>query len=101
MSPLQVSFKEVDRMLRSQTFGTLSTVDSRNRSHSVGLIYAVSEPRNPPRIYAMTQMKTRKVRNIKANPNGSFVVQCPRILSMIPPSAIQFQGTAEVLAVDN
>jgi len=49
----------------------------------------------------MTQMKTRKVRNIKANPNGSFVVQCPRILSMIPPSAIQFQGTAEVLAVDN
>jgi general stress protein 26 len=101
MSPLQVSFEEVDRMLRGHTFGTLSTVDGRNRSHSVGLIYAVSEPRNPLRIYAMTQMKTRKVRNIKANPNVSFVVQCPRILSMIPPSVIQFQGTAEVLAVDN
>jgi general stress protein 26 len=100
MSP-QVSFEDVERTLRRYNFGTLSTVDRRNRSHSIGLIYAVSDQGYPLRIYAMTQMKTRKVRNIKANPNVSFVVQCPRILSMVPPSVIQFQGTAEILAVSN
>ena len=100
MSPLQVSFEEVYRELRRHTFGTLSTIDSKNRSHSVGLIYAVSDQELPLQIYAMTQMKTRKVKNIKANPNVSFVVPCPRkLLSMVPPSCIQFQGIAEILPI--
>ena len=102
MSSLKVSFEEVERTLRGHTFGTLSTIDRKNRSHSVGLIYAVSNLGHPLRIYAMTQMKTRKISNIKANPNISFVVPCPRkILSMVPPSVIQFQGTAEVIAIDD
>jgi general stress protein 26 len=101
MSSLRGSFEEVEGNLRRHNFGTLSTVDGRNRSHSVGLIYAVSEQGHPLRIYAMTQMKTRKVRNIKANPNVSFVVQCPRILRMVPPSVIQFQGMAEIVTVDD
>lgn len=51
--------------VRSHSFGTLSTVDSKNKSHSIGLIYAISHQGRPMRIYATTQMKTRKVINIK------------------------------------
>ena len=83
MSSLKISFEEVERTLRGHTFGTLSTIDRKNRSHSVGLIYAISDLGHPLRIYAMTQMKTRKVRNIKANPNAraiSIFISCLGVL---------------------
>jgi len=46
----------------------------------------------------MTQTGTKKIRNIAANPNVSFVVPLSRrFLTSIPPSCIQFQETGEIL----
>jgi len=102
MSPLQVSFEVVDRELRRHTFGILGTMNRRGRPHSVGLIYAVSPRGLPLRLYAMTQDRTRKAKNIASNHNVSFVVPCPRrFLGMAPPGCIQFQGIADILPMGN
>jgi nitroimidazol reductase NimA-like FMN-containing flavoprotein (pyridoxamine 5'-phosphate oxidase superfamily) len=92
----------VEKEIRKYSFGVLGTVDIGGRSHSVGLIYAISDLSSPFRIYAMTQLKTKKIKNIEANPNVSFVVPCFRMFfGMVPPNCIQFQGTAEILAIDD
>ena len=98
----RLTFNDVERELRWNNFGTLSTIDADGRPSSVGLLYAISTPRSPFRVYVMSQARTRKVRNIKANPNVSFVVPCRRrLLWVVPPNCIQFQGIAEVLAADD
>jgi nitroimidazol reductase NimA-like FMN-containing flavoprotein (pyridoxamine 5'-phosphate oxidase superfamily) len=102
VSSLNIPFISVEKELRKYSFGVLGTVDKFGRSHSVGLIYAVSESSTPFRIYSITQMKTKKVKNIVVNLNVSFSVPCSRmVFKMVPPNCIQFQGTAEILAIDD
>jgi hypothetical protein len=43
---------------------------------------------------------SRKVRNVRANPNVAVCVPVRRV-PMAPPFCVQFQGTAEVLAADD
>ncbi len=93
----KVNFQQLERELRRKHFGILSTVTADNRSHSTGVLYGVSPVKRPLAVYITTRSGNRKIRNIRANPNVSFVVPLPhRVLGFVPPSCIQFQGTAEV-----
>jgi uncharacterized protein YhbP (UPF0306 family) len=99
---LSISFDRVERALRRRTFGTLSTLTERAAPHATGVVYAVSAPGEPLALYVTTRTTTRKVRNLRVHPEVAFVVPVPhRFLPAFPPRAIQFLGTATVLAADD
>jgi len=98
----RLTFDRVVRELRRRDFGVLSTVTSECRPQSVGVVYGVSLPGRPFRLYVMTQRRLRKTRSIVENANVSLVVPLTRrLLWFVPPPCIQFQGTAEVLDRDD
>ena len=93
-----ISFDDVERALRRQTFGTLSTLTEQGTPHATGVVYAVSAPDEPVMLYVTTRTTTRKVRNIRAHADVAFVVPVPRrFVPAFPPRAIQFLGTATVV----
>ncbi|MDH6247461.1 pyridoxamine 5'-phosphate oxidase family protein [Mycobacterium sp. OTB74] len=98
MAAEAAGFELVERTLRRESFGTLSTVSENGRPHATGVVYAVS-PRGESLIfYVTTRTTTRKVRNIRIHPDVAFVVPVPRrLLPGFPPRAVQFQGTATVV----
>lgn len=96
------SFDRVEREVRKKTFAVLSTIDSKNRPHSTGIIYAVSRPGEKLSFYVVTQSKSAKVRNIKRNPNVSLVVTFPHhYLRFIPDNTVMFRGTADLIDLDD
>ena len=95
-------FDLVEQKVREKTFAVLSTVDSKNRPHSTGIIFAVSSPGDELAFYVVTQLKSAKVRNIKRNPNVTLVVTFPHhYLRFIPDSTVMFRGTADLVSLDN
>jgi hypothetical protein len=53
-------------------------------------------------LYLITRPVLKKARNIRNNPNVSFVVPFPHhLFRSIPPKCIQFQGKAELLPIDD
>jgi uncharacterized protein YhbP (UPF0306 family) len=97
-----ITFDGIERALRRQTFGTLSTLTERGTPHATGVIYAVSPPGEPLILYATTRTTNRKARNIQARPDVAFVVPVPRrFVPAFPPRAIQFMGTATVVPADD
>jgi len=98
MTFAKTAFEQIERELRKKNFGILGTVSTDGRSHSTGVMYAVSSQDEPLKIYVVTRTRNKKVRNIAKNPNVSFVVPLSRrLLSFVPPSCIQFQGTARIV----
>lgn len=96
------SFDYVEKQLRKKNFGILSTLTPEGRPHSVGVVYAVASPDQPFCLYLITRPVLKKARNIRDNPNVSFVVPFPHYLfRSIPPRCVQFQGKAEVLPIDD
>jgi uncharacterized protein YhbP (UPF0306 family) len=99
---MSISFEVVERALRRHTFGTLSTLIRHGTPHATGVIYAASPHEEPLALYVTTRTTTHKVLNIRTRPEVAFVVPVPRrLLPAFPPRAIQFLGTAEVLAADD
>jgi hypothetical protein len=99
---LDCDFETIDRALRRRTFGTLSTLTEQGRPHATGVVYAVSPSGEPLRLYITTRTTTRKVRNVRAHLDVAFVVPVPRRFAPgFPPRAIQFQGTATVVAASD
>jgi hypothetical protein len=64
------------------------------------LYAAVTGPDGRPRLYVSTDRASRKARNVAANPHVGVTVAVRR-LPVGPPSAVQFQGTAEILDLDD
>jgi hypothetical protein len=96
--PAPFSFAYVEKQLRKKNFGILSTVTPQGRPHSVGVVYAVAPREQPFSLYLISRPVLKKVRNIRNNPNVSFVVPFPHyLIRLIPPSCIQFQGRAELI----
>jgi uncharacterized protein YhbP (UPF0306 family) len=94
----QNDFNLVERALRHQTFGTLSTLSVQGRPHATGVVYAVAPKGEPLILYVTTRTTTRKVRNLRAHPDVAFVVPVPRrFIPAFPPRSVQFQGTATVV----
>ena len=99
---MQTQFDQVMREVRKKTFGVFNSVDTKNRPHSTGIIFAVSPPGEELAFYIVTQAKSAKIRNIKSNPNVSLVVTFPHYyLRFIPDSTVMFRGTAEIIALDD
>jgi uncharacterized protein YhbP (UPF0306 family) len=97
-----VSFDDVERALRRQTFGTLSTLTEQGTPHATGVVYTVSAPDEPLILYVTTRTTTRKVRNIRVHADVAFVIPVPRrFVPAFPPRAIQFLGTATVVVADD
>jgi uncharacterized protein YhbP (UPF0306 family) len=96
-----IDFDDVERVLRHHTFGTLSTLTKQGAPHATGVVYAVAPHEEHLALYVTTRTTTRKVVNIRARPDVAFVVPVPRFVPSFPPRAIQFLGTAQVVAADH
>ena len=95
-------FKFIEKYIRKHTFGILSTADKQGKPHSVGMIYAVSPIDSNFCLYCITDKGYKKAKNIKENPNIAFVIPIPHhILRFVPSNAIQFQGTAEIIPIND
>lgn len=91
----------VDRELVTKAIGRrsyclLSTVSANDRPHAAGVTYAAVGTT----LYANTFRASRKARNIAGNQHVGVVVPIRR-LPVGPPSAVQFQAEAEILAADD
>ena len=96
------SFEFVEAEIRKKTFGILSTIDQKGKSHSTGIIYAISPPGSKFSLYILTERTYKKVRNIQHNSSVSFVIPFPHhLLRFVPSSCVQFQGTAEILPFED
>ena len=91
----------VRRELAKHSFAVLSTTSPAGRPHAAGVLYAAvgTTPGGVER-WVSTLRASRKARNVAANPHVAVCVPVRRI-PVGPPSAIQFQGRAEVVAVDD
>ena len=102
--PAPFTFEYVEKQLRKKNFGILTTVTSEGRPHSVGVVYATPPPSQQRFfcLYLITRPVLKKARNIRGNPNVSFIVPFPHYLfTSIPPRCIQFQGKAELLPIND
>jgi general stress protein 26 len=92
------TFEFVEKKVRKKTFGVLTTIDTKGRPHSTGIIYAVGPSEKPFALYCIVGANYAKVRNIKRNPNVSLVVTYPHYwIRFAPASYVMFRGTAEIL----
>lgn len=99
---MNIGFDAVEKALRQRTFGTLATLTEQGAPHATGVVYAVSARGESLALYVTTRTTTRKVRNLRARPDVAVVVPVPRrFLPAFPPRAIQFLGTATVVAADD
>ena len=91
-------FGYVEKQLRKKTFGVISVVDSQNRPHSTGIIYAIPPRPHPFEFYLLTGANYMKTKYIRANPNAAFIVTFPHYwVRFAPASVVHFQGKAEIL----
>jgi Pyridoxamine 5'-phosphate oxidase len=95
-SPLVVSPDLVSKAIGRRSFCLLSTVSPAGRPHAAGVLYAAVGST----LYASTSLDSRKARNIADNPHVGVVVPIRR-LPVGPPSSVQFQAVAEILALDD
>ncbi|MCY3411855.1 MAG: pyridoxamine 5'-phosphate oxidase family protein [Candidatus Heimdallarchaeota archaeon] len=94
-------FTQVYKWMESKTYGILGTIDEKGSPHSTSVVYGLDSIDNPT-IYIVTGRKYKKTKNIKNNPLISFVIPFPHhILRFVPASSIQFQGTAEIIDIQN
>ena len=86
----------VRRVLARSSFCTLATSSAAGAAHVVGVLYAAVDGV----LYVNTSETSVKVRNIRANPRVAVCIPVRR-LPFFPPSCVQFQGTADILAPDD
>ena len=84
------------RAVAKQSFCVLATSSARNRPHAVGVVYAAVDLS----LYFLVGENTVKVRNVRENSDVAVCIPV-RKYPMGPPMAVQFQGTAAVLAWDD
>jgi nitroimidazol reductase NimA-like FMN-containing flavoprotein (pyridoxamine 5'-phosphate oxidase superfamily) len=94
----QFTFEFVEGQVRKKSFGVLSTIDSKGMPHSTGVLYGISPPGSPFRIFNVVGKNYVKVKNIERSPRVSFVVTFPHYyLRFVPANYVMFRGTAEIL----
>jgi general stress protein 26 len=78
------------------SFCTLATSSLAAKSHVTGVLYVAVDDA----LYVNTFDSSIKVRNIRENPQIAVTIPFKRV-PLYPPFCVQFQGKAEVLAVDD
>jgi hypothetical protein len=89
-------FDIAQRAVGKRSFCVLATSSAANRPHAVGILYAPIGMT----LYLLVSEDSVKTRNVRENPNVAVSIPV-RQLPLGPPLAVQFQGTAEVLPVDD
>lgn len=82
--------------IAKRSFCTLATTSPGGRAHVAGVLYAP----DGDTLLVSTLRTSRKARNIAASATVAVCIPVRR-LPVGPPSSIQFQGTAEVVALDD
>ncbi|MDH3706074.1 MAG: pyridoxamine 5'-phosphate oxidase family protein [Acidimicrobiia bacterium] len=88
--------ERVHRAIEKRSFATLATASSAGRPHVAGVLYDLVDDV----LYVNTLRTSRKARNVVANPRVAVVVPIRR-LPVGPPSTVQFQADATVVALDD
>ena len=102
MTDSHPDFAYIEKKVRKKVFGVFSTIDSKNRPHSTGVVFAIPPSEYPFAFYMITSTKSAKVRNIRRNPATSFVVTFPHYyLRFAPTFYTMFRGTSEILPVED
>jgi hypothetical protein len=86
----------VRRAVAKHSFCVLATSSARSRPHAVAILYAAVDLT----LYFLVGNNTVKARNVRENPHVAVSIPVRRY-PFGPPMAVQFQGTGEVLAVDD
>ncbi len=81
------------RAIAKRSYATLATTSNAGRPHVAGVLYEYVDDA----LYVSTLRTSRKARNVAANPYAAVVVPIRRVPVGAPPSAVQFQGRAELL----
>ena len=84
------------RALEKASFATIATASHRNRPHVVGIRYAFIDRQ----LYIVVHEHSVKVRNIRMNPHVAISVPVRKV-PFFPPYCVQFQGTAEIVPLDD
>jgi hypothetical protein len=84
------------RAIARRSFCILATSSSANRPHAVGLLYAADDLD----LYLLIGGDTVKARNLRENPRVAVCIPV-RTFPFAPPMAVQYQATAQLLAVDD
>src|SRR5437899_3308494 len=85
------SVEKVRRIISRHSFCTLATASAAGKPHVTGIQYRFVNDH----LYFVTGEPTKKVRNIRQNPNVAVCIPV-RQNPVGPPYAVQFQGTAAV-----
>jgi len=83
----------VRRAMTRGSWCTLATASAQNRPHVVGVLYVAVDDI----VYVNTFDTTIKARNVRENPRVAVCIPVRRY-PFVPPYAVQFQGTAEILS---
>lgn len=86
----------IAKALRRTTFATLATVSAAGHSHAAGVVYDLVDGA----LWIHTMREGRKGRNIAHDPRVGVCVPYRR-LPVGPPYTLHFQGTAELVALDD
>jgi len=86
----------VRRLLERRSYATLATVSPAGRPHAAGVLYELVGDA----MFVNTLADSRKARNVDHCGRVGVTVPVRRVPAGGPPSAVQFQARAELLAVD-
>ena len=86
------------RYLRTQRLGRLATVDGSGAPQNNPVGFFVDEQTGDVLIGGLNMGKSRKFRNVRANPNVAFVVDDLKTVDPWRPRMLEIRGTAEALA---
>ena len=102
MNKEQFSFLFVEKQIRKKTFGVLTTINKDGTPHTTGILYGVSPPSSKFVLYFLTSIKYKKARNIKRNPNVSFLIPFPHYyIRFAPSSTVTIQGNADFITLED
>lgn len=85
------------KAIAKRSMCTLGTVSPAGRPHVAAVIYQLVDDR----LYISTTSTSRKARNLADHPHVAVAIPVRRLPFGAPPSTIQFQATATLLATDD
>lgn len=86
----------IRRLIERRSVATLATVSAATRPHAATVLYQLVDDA----LYVSTDRASRKARNVAERGTVAVAIAVRR-LPVGPPSSIQFQTTAQVLASDD
>jgi general stress protein 26 len=88
---------QVAKALGKRSFCVLATASPSGRPHVAGVLYQAIGTT----LYVNTSRDSRKARNVADNPHVAVSIPIRRLPVGGPPSTVQFQGRADILALDD